>query len=82
MSVINDQLIEKYNSLRTDTGRHYFIIFLDIARVNSYICFRNGENATIMSLNVMLAMDSWEFSIELIKQLACLVNDSRMPIYE
>ena len=80
----SDQLIGKYNSLRTNRyWKTLFYHFLDIARVNSYIMFQEWRKCNNNNeLERPAHYGQLEFLIESMKQLACIANDSRIPIYE
>ena len=80
----SDQLIGKYNILsRTNRYWKTLFYFLDIVRVNSYIMFQEWRKCNNNNeLERPAHYGQLEFSIELMKQLACIVNYFRIPIYE
>ena len=81
----SDQLIGKYESIRK-THKYWKTLFyhlLDIARVNSYILFQDwrSRNTDIPELKRSSRYAQLDFTLELIKQLAGLTNDSNVPIH-
>ena len=71
----SDQMINKYNSLRK-ADKYWKTIFyhlLDIAHVNSFILFRSHTgNRRVNQL---------DFSLELIRQLASITNETLHPMH-
>ena len=72
----SDQVIGKYNTLRK-TDKYWKTIFyhlLDIARVNSYILYKEHTGNK--------GMKQLDFNVQLIKQLCNIPEDAPVPIYE
>ena len=71
----SDQLICKYNTLRK-TDKYWKTIFyhlLDIARINSYILYKEHTNNKHLG--------QLDFTLQLIRQLGNINEDTPVPIY-
>lgn len=80
----SDQLINKYMTLRK-THRYWktlFYHFLDIARVNSFILFRDLQKKypDIVELQRPKSYNQLDFTIELIKQMGHISENQAVPL--
>ncbi|KAL8591222.1 hypothetical protein ACOMHN_019198 [Nucella lapillus] len=78
----SDQLIGRYETLRKVNRRWktLFYHFLDVARVNSYLLFKDWmeKHPDIPELQRPKAFNQMDFTVELIKHLANITEDSRI----
>ena len=82
----SDHLIGKYETLRK-TNRWWktlFFHFLDIARVNSYILFKDWaeKNPDIEELKRPKTYNQLDFTMELIREMGGVTDDQEVPLFQ
>lgn len=84
----SDQMISKYKVLRRTTKFWKTLMYhmLDVARVNAFVMFQEFRklptNADRLELKRPNYYSQLDFTLELIKELAHIVDDMPVPLYE